>query len=528
MNVAQFNGGTQSQTLGGNEAGAGSVQSARENSHPAGTPTTRPFLLGQQPYSVLYLVALAVSVGLWFVAIRAPLWLDETISFWQINGGISSIWLRRGLSSPEYAYILWFFTKLIGTSEIALRVPSMLAMLGAVYLLYRAASELFERDIAFIVCTIFSLHAVIVFAAIDARPYAFAALAINAAIFTLVRMRRSDSNWLAALLGVSAAFIVNFQPLFAGILPALVICFFAVARVNRKLLGRPLVIALSAFTVAFLPSVPTLLYMFRTSGSHVSDRAPNIADLLWTVAPVWVAICCGIVAFLASASRKLDLESRVEAWRVVFCAALGLIPIVILFGVSVVTPIHIFAYRYRLVAIPGIALCWGWILSRVESRVLRLFFCAGLVAITSYRYVSNPESVKHGYTWKYALEVLEKHAAPENAPVLMCSGVIEADYEPMPSGPAKDSELFAPLTYYKLTVPVVSLPRGLNEEAVRVAAAFLQNPATRHQHFFAVGWAPSYPTLDWIANRASQTHQMRVLGTFDGVAVVEFLPIGRD
>ncbi len=89
----------------------------------------------------IYALALAASISVWFFAVRAPLWLDETYSYWLISSGFSGIWPRGSLSVsfPAYFYILWLSTKMIGTSEIALRIPSMLAMFGAVYLLYRRA-----------------------------------------------------------------------------------------------------------------------------------------------------------------------------------------------------------------------------------------------------------------------------------------------------------------------------------------------------------------------------------------------------
>ncbi len=78
-----------------------------------------------------------------------------------------------------------------------------------------------------IAAIVFCLHPIIIFAAIDVRPYAFAALAINATILALVHLRHNHSNWLAALFGLLAAGIVEFQLLFAAILPALAVCFIA-------------------------------------------------------------------------------------------------------------------------------------------------------------------------------------------------------------------------------------------------------------------------------------------------------------
>lgn len=59
-----------------------------------------------------YLLAPAVSVSIWFIPVRSPLWLDETISFWQIKAGFSGILSRQGLSFPAYSYILWLDTKI--------------------------------------------------------------------------------------------------------------------------------------------------------------------------------------------------------------------------------------------------------------------------------------------------------------------------------------------------------------------------------------------------------------------------------
>src|ERR1039458_4531678 len=90
------------------------------------------FAQGHVVYTI-YALSLAVSISIWFIGIHAPLWTDETGTFWQINAGFSEIWARHflTLTSPEYAYILWFSTKLLGTSEIALRIPSILAITPA-------------------------------------------------------------------------------------------------------------------------------------------------------------------------------------------------------------------------------------------------------------------------------------------------------------------------------------------------------------------------------------------------------------
>jgi Dolichyl-phosphate-mannose-protein mannosyltransferase len=474
----------------------------------------------------LYALALGVSISVWFLAFRAPLWLDETLSFFIIKGRFSEILSRQGWPGvPAYPYLLWLWTKAFGTGESALRMFSVLAMLGAIYLLYRAARELFDWDVAIIAVVLFCLHPIVVAESIDVRPYAFAVLAITTSIFVLVRLRHNDSNWLAALFGFSAACIVYFQFLFVVIVPALAICLFALKVGEPKTLWRQFSIALAVFALAFLPVLPGLQYLFHTSDIHVFSPAPRLAELGQVLGQKRPAFLLVVTLLIAAVTRRLDLRSHFASWPTLLCVSLALLPILILFGVSAGTSIHVFVDRYRLVAVPGVALCWALVVRRIDSRVLRLLFCLAVVAVTAYHYVSLPSARAHNYTWKYALEFAETNASPDGAPVLICSDLPEADHLPMPTGSAvKDSAIFAPLSYYRLSVPVVPLPRALNGEATRIGSQFLQEAALRHERFLALAFSASYNTLDWLASNAAGTHSVRELGVFDGVKVLEFSP----
>jgi hypothetical protein len=478
----------------------------------------------------IYALALGVSVSIWFLAIRAPLWLDETVSFFIIKGKFSEILSRQGWPGvPAYPYLLWLWTRALGTGEITLRLLSVLAMLGAAYLLYRSARELFDRDVAIIAAVIFCLHPSILFASIDIRPYAFAALAINVSIFLLVRLRHSNSYWLAALFGCSAACIVYFQFLFVVILPPLALCLFALNDGDRKIRWRQRGIALVAFALAFVPVIPGMRYLFHTSGIHVFSDIPRLSFLIQTLAQRRMVYVLVVTLLAAAVLRRLDLRTRPDGWTTLLCASLALIPIFTLYEVSVHTSIHVFVFRYRIVAVAGSVLCWAFVLSRVRSRALRMLFCVAIVAVIGYHSFSSPLSHFHDYSWKDALQFTEKNASTDNAPVLICSDLPESDYMPMPVGAAvKDSAIFAPLSYYPLSVPVVALPRGLNDQAKQIALRFLQQAAQRHQRFLVLGFMASYETLDWIADNADGSHDMRKLGIFDGIQVLEFSPLKVD
>jgi hypothetical protein len=491
---------------------------------PEASQGLRPGGLPEGWRSAIYAVALAVALSTWFIEIRAPLWLDETVSMFLIKGGWAGITSRQVWpDAPAYSCLLWLWTKVMGTGEFMLRISSVLPMLAAVYLLYRAARELFDQDVALIAAIVFCLHPIIIFAAIDIRPYAFAALVINATILTLVLLRHNDSNWLAALFGLLAAGIVEFQLLFAAILPALAVCFVASKIADRKTLWRQLSVALAVFVLGFLPAIPRLQYMMHTSGTHVFSEAPRLLQLVSTITVRGLVIVLVVFVLLAAARRRLDLRNHADQWTVLLCSSLALVPLLILYGLSVGTSIHVFVPRYRLVAVPGIALCWGLVASWMNSRTLRLLFCAALVVVAACVCFTAASFHHHMYSWKDALAFVEKNASADNAAVLICSDIPEADHMRMPVGAAiEETGILPPLSYYKLTVPVAPLPRTLNEETIRAGSVFLQQQAQRR--FLAMAFIESYGTLDWLAKAAGASHTVHELGVFDGVKVLEFAP----
>jgi len=476
-----------------------------------------------------YALALIAGISLWFTAIHAPLWEDETGSWWLISSGVSRLWERHDLLFPAYPCILWLSTRLLGSSEIVLRIPSVVAMLGAAGVMYRVAREVFNRELALVATILFCVNPIVIFAAVDVRPYAFAVLAVNTATLVLLRLRHTDSGRVAALFGALAALVIWFHYLFAVILPGYVVAYWSIKRADRKSSWMQFAVAATVFCGMMLPVVPGLKYLFHTSGSHVFEQAPTLQALSWTLALYWAGpafIIMAIVALLFAALRlQPDQRIPIRSWQIVVCLSLGLVPVLILFGVSEATPIHIFVERHRLVAVPGLALCWVCILSRVPHRILRLGFCLGLVGLTSYAFVATPDLRQHMFSWKSAIGVVESNASVDGAPVLMCSDFPEADYAILPDiNGTKASRYFAPLSYYQLTVPVYGMPRSLNDQAKRRGTAFVQIATQRHERFLAMAYEPSYPILDWISRIAGENYDVHTVGVYDHIKVLEFDP----
>ena len=477
---------------------------------------------------VPYVAALLVSISIWFLAVRAPLWVDETLSYWQIAGGFKQIWTRsiQGNSFAAYAYLLWLTKTLFGSSELVLRIPSILAMLAAVYVFYRCARELFDWDVSLIATIFFILPRGIAFAAIDVRPYGFALLATNLTILLFLRWMNTKKTADAAWLGVVAAGIFYFHYLFACVLVALAIDYLLTTRTSIRTDLRQIGVALGCFAIVILPVLPRLKYVYQTRTMHSFAATPQWTSVLQVLNPgTWQLLMFASVLVLAALAHKLTAPDRKTLSKLLLSLLLTLVPILSLFAISVATPVHVFIPRYLLVAIPGMALCWGWLCSLMDSRALRASFCVAFVALCVFQAYTSPVSRKHEESWKDALAFADASAAVDGAPLLMCSPLVEADYLPMPAV-AAESVLYAPLSYYQVKAQVVPFPRTLNTEAERQAKQFLSTAL--HKRFLVLAPWQSQRIVDLLAYYSQDTHSPRVLGRFDNIWVVEFVPRDGD
>ena len=345
---------------------------------------------------------------------RTPLWTDETLSYWQIAGGFKQIWSRsiQGNSFAAYAYILWLTKMVFGEKEIVLRIPSILAMLAAVYVFYKCARELFDWDVALIAAMVFILPRGIAFAAIDVRPYPFALLVTNLTILLFLRWMKTNSTRDAALFGMAAAGIFYFHYLFATILLAIAL-YYLLTRFSQLRNDLPQIgVALGCFALVLLPVLPRLKYIYQTRTMHSFAPAPPLTWVSDVLNPGTgqLLIVAGIL-LLAVVAHRLVRPDREMLGKLLFCASLALVPIFFLYVISVNTSVHIFIPRYLLVAVPGIALCWGWLCSVIDSRALRSFFCIAFVGLGAFQSYTSPLARWHEASWKEALAIADANAA---------------------------------------------------------------------------------------------------------------------
>jgi len=473
----------------------------------------------------LYPVALLASISIWLLALRAPLWLDETLSYWQVSGGFRKIWTRSALmpSSIGYLYSLWAAKSILGSSELALKVPSLVALLLAVYFLFRMVRELFGRDTAYLTCIFFAIEGNVIFAATDARPYAFALLATTLAGFSFVRWMEGGQVRQAALFGGAASMVLYFHYLYACVLPAFAI-YYMIARwrfLRRD--ARQLAVMIGTFVLCSLPLVYRILSLYQTRQTHIVQemRHPGLV-VLNTLVPRQTLIGFLMVAFIAAMARRITLPEKADWRKLLMGPLLALAPAGVLVTVSTVTPAHLLIPRYLTAAAPGSALLWALLTRRVDSRWLRQSFCVFLVLVTVVEFYRSPARRKHELSFKGAHEVVNELEKQEQAPVLVCSAFIESNYEPMPKDQNEENPLLSQVDYYPIHASVKMLPITLSDQTVRLAGPIIADIANTHGRFLVVVAPDSYPVLQWLSSYVSGQFDGRIVSNSNDVIVAEF------
>ncbi len=239
------------------------------------------------PGKLVTSLLIIMFVRLWLMPLDSSLWLDEIGTYWVTNARFTEIVPRAKLflQSVPYAAIVWMVRALGGSSEIVLRLPSLLAAGLAVWLLYRLGLEFFDRETAFLAIGIFVGLPSFAFAAGDARPYAFAVLTTVGALWMLVRWLERGRTIDAGCYVLFAAATIYFHYLFATTL--VVHAAYALWKWHRgaRVPLTALVVAAAAIALLVAPGTILVVQMARDRAFHSFGRMPGMDSILEALAP---------------------------------------------------------------------------------------------------------------------------------------------------------------------------------------------------------------------------------------------------
>ena len=86
------------------------------------------------------LVILLLALILRLISLNQSLWLDEAIEWWAVKSfGLKELltgYMAGDFNPPGHHLLMWFWVRVFGDSEVALRMPSVLFGVGIVWWAY--------------------------------------------------------------------------------------------------------------------------------------------------------------------------------------------------------------------------------------------------------------------------------------------------------------------------------------------------------------------------------------------------------
>jgi hypothetical protein len=144
--------------------------------------------------ALLAAVVVGAALRLWGFAAQS-LWYDEWLTAEAASGSLGH--LRRYVTEqagipPTYFAIMWTWARVFGTSDAALRFPSVLVGVALVPVAYGALLELGQRRAAARVAALLvAVNPMLIWYSQEARPYSLLALLGALSLWLLARLARS-------------------------------------------------------------------------------------------------------------------------------------------------------------------------------------------------------------------------------------------------------------------------------------------------------------------------------------------------
>jgi 4-amino-4-deoxy-L-arabinose transferase-like glycosyltransferase len=260
----------------------------------------------------------ALAAIAWVPHLGASLLLDETLTFWVIRDGLAETLDRTLHFQPQPAYYLfmWFYTQLAGTSEIALRLPSLVAALAACFAIARLGALLTrDSETGLIAAIVFATTWNVYREAIDARSYMLGLVALLALALSLIRWLERGRMRDAISCGVLAALLPHLHLFFVLCYPALFV-YAWVRRAEGNWEAKQFVSIGTILLVGVLLYLPVGQMLAAQGGSYSFVPPPSFRSLFEVF--VWAAPVAGLLvgtAISGMAGIKIGRAScRERVW----------------------------------------------------------------------------------------------------------------------------------------------------------------------------------------------------------------------
>jgi uncharacterized membrane protein len=426
------------------------------------------------------------------------------------------------IQSPLYCGMLWLVYHGMGSSELILRAPSILAMALAAFLLHRLASRLVDPAAGLTASLVFIAMPDIGHLAYQARPYSLSMALVLASLLCFWRWLESRRRLNAALCIVLLAAAFYSHPTCG-----LILFVYVVVIAREVLSGRTMAwkeVSLGAASLAVL-SLPILPY-YRSAAARASSYS-------FAKTPAWIDyfdFFPGIVsAALVLGVAILYLMCSNVDWRippVSRCSGLMItiwltLPPGVLVVVAKLTSAKLFVPRYYAYILPAVALVVAMFVCCVKHRQQRLM----LVSVATLSLVvatwSNTLWPSVDVDWRETTGILRQQDHAPDAPIFLKSGFIEARSSQWLNDEVVRGFLLAPIHMYPIPGTIVALPYEPSSSFDGYMANAVRGLASRDE-FFVVDRDKDDSWPQWFRLRYASTFKVETLSSRRGALITRF------
>lgn len=451
-------------------------------------------------------------------------WLDETNTLWSTSGGLAHLRVRAGvffLSIPYTALILGI--RSLGVkAEWIFRLPSVLAVGLATFVLFRIARHLWGRVAAWLSIAMFVSLPGVSFAARNARPYGIGLLLVVVSTWLLLQFIDKPSVTSGLGYGATAALATQFHLFFVSALVAQALYFCYRVWRGQRVPAKYIVATLALMFFVIAPLLPSVHALIKNPGPHSFASPHGPEEILVDLFPPPVLLCLlACLSFAVFAASEISLQSRSS--EVVLSAMMALIPILVVAAASHFSKASWWVVRYYLSYAVGLGLCFGFFAGAIRPTRPARLMAFSLTAINLFILVYTPARQTVGVgDWAPGAAYVERDTAKDQAPVLVVSQYPESNWEPV--NPVDGNPMFSQFYWYPSKARFIGMPELFGPKQARYIDELLEGPLHGVPRILVWGeYGASLDSLCWyIAAKRGSGARFHELADFDGLKVIEF------
>ena len=378
----------------------------------------------------MIVAVLLIALVLRLIKLNQSLWLDEAIN---VNVAQALNFKRLvtdyaigDFPPPFFHIVLKSWMLFFGSSEIAVRIPSVIFGVATVYLIFLIGRKLYERKTALIAATLLATSPLHIYYSQEARMYSLATFFTALSVYFFISIIEKDriAYWFGFIISTALMMYVDYLPYF--MIPVYII-FLALFR--KKVRKTPIHSFIPAFILIIILVSPWFLFLPKqlNTGLSAAAASPGWANVVGSaqfknllLAPVkftigrisndnnltYVLLFTPVglyVLLLFTLSLFRISVTRFFLWLWLF------IPVVGAFVVAFFVPV--FAYFRFIFVLPALYLIWASAINTINYHKLSRFLLIIALIInlaSSSIYFINPKFQREN--WRAATAYIRQES----------------------------------------------------------------------------------------------------------------------